>query len=175
MKRKFIALFITLVLTFAFSANCFALPSPTEKPIKPTTSQTVTVKPASDKDGNWSKGDKKGLTFVINVKLDKNTTIYVDGKVLDASDYVVKNNKIILSADFLASLSCGKHTLTVKTSIGTASCDFYISENGETVAPNNKSVSPKTADNGNYVLIPVALISALFLGIMLLGRKRITE
>ena len=33
MKRKFIALFITLVLTFAFSANCFALPSPTEKPI----------------------------------------------------------------------------------------------------------------------------------------------
>ena len=86
-----------------------------------------------------------------------------------------KDNKIILSADFLASLSCGKHTLTVKTSIGTASCDFYISENGETVAPNNKSVSPKTADNGNYVLIPVALISALFLGIMLLGRKRITE
>ena len=44
MKRKFIALFITLVLTFAFSANCFSLPSPTEKPIKPTTSQTVTVK-----------------------------------------------------------------------------------------------------------------------------------
>ena len=32
MKRKFIALFITLVLTFAFSANCFALPSPTENP-----------------------------------------------------------------------------------------------------------------------------------------------
>ena len=69
MKRKFIALFITLVLTFAFSANCFALPSPTEKPIKPTTSQTVTVKPASDKDGNWSKGDKKGLTFVTTLSL----------------------------------------------------------------------------------------------------------
>ena len=166
MKRKFIALFITLVLTFAFSANCFALPSPTK---------TITVKPAGDKDSNWSKGDKKGPSFVINVKVDKNTTIYVDGKVLDASDYVVKNHKIILSADFLASLSCGKHTLTVKTSSGTASCDFNISENGETVAPNNNSVSPKTADNGNYVLIPVALISALFLGIMLLGRKRITE
>lgn len=183
MKRKLLALFITLVLTFAFSVNCFALPSPTETVLPTKPNQTITIKPVKDgnvTDGTWKKGNKDGITFVISVKVDKNTKFYVDGKVLDASDYTISDDgkNITLTADFLASLSAGEHTITVETSDGeTASSSFSVTEDGQvTVKPNDGSVSPKTADSSNYLLlVSLLLISGSCLGAMVINKKRITR
>lgn len=183
MKRKLFALFITLVLTFAFSVNCFALPSPTETILPTKPNQTITIKPVNDgnvTDGTWKKGNEDGITFVINVKVDENTKFYVDGKVLDASDYTLGDDgkSITLTADFLASLSVGEHTITVETSDGrTASSSFTVTEDGQvTVKPNDGSISPKTADNSNYLLlVSLLLISGSCLGAMVINKKKITR
>ena len=172
MKKKLTALFITLVLTFAFSVNCFALQSPTETVIPTKPDQTITIKPVED--------DDKGLSFVVNEKVDDDTKFYVDGKVLDASDYTISDDgkTITLSADFVASLSDGEHTITVETADGrTADSSFSISKDGHaTVKPNDNSVSPKTSDSSNYLmLVSLFLISGSCLGAMIFNKKRLTR
>lgn len=169
MKKKLIALLLTFVLTFAFSINCFALQSPTE-PVITTKETTMTVTPGSNG------------SFDTNIKIDEDAKIYVDGKVVDPSNYTIgpDGKTLVLSEDYLASLSAGSHTILIENPDGTSgSATFKLTKSGEvvTTAPtNNSSTSPKTADMNNYLLFgSLFLIAGSCMVIMVSNKKRLTR
>ena len=79
-------------------------------------------------NGCWTQGDDGSLGFTANGAYSKFTGIQVDGKDVDASRYTVKSGSTIitLKAEYLNTLSAGKHTLTVLYTDGQTSGSFEI-------------------------------------------------
>ena len=71
----------------------------------------------------------------------------MDGKVVDTANYTVKSGSTIitLKSSYLATLTVGKHILTVLYSDGQVSGDFEILKNSEVTTPG-------TDDNSNLML-----------------------
>lgn len=79
-------------------------------------------------NGSWQKGTKDGLSFTSNAAYKHFRKVQVDGKDLDAANYSVKEGSTIvtLKAEYLETLSVGKHTLAVVSDTGTAVAEFTI-------------------------------------------------
>ena len=79
-------------------------------------------------DGKWNTGDSGELAFTTNVSSSKFVGITVDGVRIDETKFERQNDgtKIVLKPEFLASLSVGKHTLSVISEDGTAETNFTI-------------------------------------------------
>lgn len=187
MKKRILAYTLTLIMTFAFSVNCFALQSPTHEPITTGTEGKISLKPVSsgnNDSGTWKKGNKDGLSFKSNKPLGKNIKVYVDGKVLDPSYYIIKDdNTVTLLPAYLESVSAGKHTVTVKGTKGSAVCPFTITKKGDNVQPIDVTptqpgdgTSPKTSDNSSYVILGGLLLMIAFSStLMLYSKRKVTE
>jgi hypothetical protein len=104
-------------------------------------------------DGSkWKKGMQTGLVFTANGAYSKFTGIEVDGKAVDADYYTAVSGStvITLKAEYLETLSVGKHTLTVLYPDGETSCEFEVlTKDGTT---------PKTDDSSNILLWIVLLV-----------------
>ena len=110
-------------------------------------------------NGSWQKGTKDGLSFTSNAAFAHFLKVQVDGKDLDASDYAVKEGSTIvtLKAEYLETLSVGKHTLAIVSDTGTAAAEFTIEAAS---ADDNTTVVPPTGDNSNVDLwIALMLVS----------------
>ena len=79
-------------------------------------------------NGSWQKGTKDGLSFTSNAAYKHFRKVQVDGKDLDAANYTVKEGSTIvtLKAEYLETLSVGKHTLAIVSDTGTAAAEFTI-------------------------------------------------
>lgn len=79
-------------------------------------------------NGSWQKGTKDGLSFTSNAAYKHFRKVQVDGKNLDAANYTVKEGGTIvtLKAEYLETLSVGKHTLAIVSDTGTAAAEFTI-------------------------------------------------
>ena len=79
-------------------------------------------------NGSWQKGTKDGLSFTSNAAYKHFQKVQVDGKDLDAANYTVKEGSTIvtLKAEYLETLSVGKHTLAIVSDTGTAAAEFTI-------------------------------------------------
>lgn len=79
-------------------------------------------------NGSWQKGTKDGLPFTSNAAYKHFRKVQVDGKDLDAANYTVKEGSTIvtLKAEYLETLSVGKHTLAIVSDTGTAAAEFTI-------------------------------------------------
>ena len=111
-------------------------------------------------NGSWQKGTKDGLSFTSNAAFAHFLKVQVDGKDLDASDYAVKEGSTIvtLKAEYLETLSVGRHTLAIVSDTGTATAEFTIEAAS---ADDNTTVVPPTGDNSNVDLwIALMLVSA---------------
>ena len=114
----------------------------------------------SGANGTWQKGTKDGLSFTSNATFADFQKVQVDGKDLDASNYTVKEGSTIvtLKAEYLETLSVGKHTLAIVSDTGTATTEFTIKAAS---ADDNTTVVPPTGDNSNVDLwIALMLVSA---------------
>ena len=101
-------------------------------------------------NSEWQKGTKDGLPFTSNAAFADFLKVQVDGKELDASNYTVKEGGTIvtLNAEYLETLSVGKHTLAIVSETGTATTEFTIK-----AAPvSDDTQSPQTGDNSNMML-----------------------
>ena len=110
-------------------------------------------------NGSWQKGTKDGLSFTSNAAFAHFLKVQVDGKDLDASDYAVKEGSTIvtLKAEYLETLSVGRHTLAIVSDTGTATAEFTIEAAS---ADDNTTVVPPTGDNSNVDLwIALMLVS----------------
>lgn len=97
-------------------------------------------------NSTWQKGTKIGLSFTSNAAFADFLKVQVDGKDLDASNYTVKDGSTIvtLKAEYLETLSAGKHTLAVVSETGTATTEFTIKAAADS--------SSQTGDDFNIAL-----------------------
>ena len=122
-------------------------------------------------NGSWQKGTKDGLSFTSNAAFAHFLKVQVDGKDLDASDYAVKEGSTIvtLKAEYLETLSVGKHTLAIVSETGTATTEFTI----KAAAVTDDTQSPQTGDNSNMVLwIALLFVSGGMLSAMMYRKKK---
>lgn len=125
-----------------------------------------------DGDGaTWKLNSDGSLTITANGPLSKFTGIEVDGKAVDASNYTVVSGSTIitLKADYLNTLSVGKHTLTVLYTDGEASGTFEILAND-----NVSMTSPYTGNDGYMVFWTMIVFSAgvAFVSTALVSKKK---
>lgn len=79
-------------------------------------------------NGTWTQKSDSTLTFRANGDFSKFTEIKVDGNTISADKYTAVSGStvITLKNDYLATLSVGKHTLTVVYNDGECSTEFEI-------------------------------------------------
>ena len=127
---------------------------------------------AAGANGSWQKGTKDGLTFTSNAAYKYFQKVQVDGKDLDVSNYTVKEGSIIvtLKAEYLETLSVGKHTLAIVSETGTATTEFTV----KAAAVTDDTQSPQTGDDSNIALwIAVLLaVGTALTGTAVYSRKR---
>ena len=123
-------------------------------------------------NGEWQKGTEDGLSFTSNAAFAHFLKVQVDGKDLDASDYTVKEGSTIvtLKAEYLETLSVGKHTLAIVSETGTAETEFTI----KAAAVADDTQSPQTGDESNIALWIAVMLAAgtALTGTVLYNRKR---
>lgn len=152
-------------------------------------------------NGSWQEDGKDGLSFTSNAAFADFIKVQVDDKDLDASNYDVKEGSTIvtLKADYLNTLTAGKHTVSIVSANGTATAEFTITavqtggdqtgsnqtggdsqtggDNTTTQDPDKNEgavTSPQTGDNSN-MLLWVALLFASgagLLGAVVYSRKK---
>ena len=124
-------------------------------------------------NGTWQKGTKDGLSFTSNAAFAHFLKVQVDGKDLDASNYTVKEGSTIvtLKAEYLETLSVGKHTLAIVSDTGTATTEFTIK-----AAVTDDTQSPQTGDNSNMMLwIALLFVSGGALSVVTYRKKKHAE
>ena len=122
---------------------------------------TVTAKlpPEINKGKGQSvaEGEKKALSFTSNAAFDDFICVEIDGKTLDEKNYTVKEGSTIvaLKADYVATLSAGKHTIGIVSESGTATTTFTVKEK---TAADNDTKSPETGDSSRMAQWLVLLL-----------------
>ena len=93
-----------------------------------------------------TEGEKKELGFTSNASFEDFIRVEIDGKTVDRINYTIKSGSTVvtLNADYVATLSAGKHTIGVVSQGGTATAKFTVNK--------NESKSPLTGDNSNMFL-----------------------
>lgn len=136
-------------------------------------------------NATWQKGTKDGLSFTSNAAFAHFQKVQVDGKDLDASDYTVKEGSTIvtLKAEYLETLSVGKHTLAIVSETGTAETEFTIkaaaTEEEPTQTPDadkDDTNTPQTGDDSNIMLwIALLFVSGGVLSVVTYKKKKQTN
>lgn len=110
-------------------------------------------------DGStWTKGSSEGLTFVTNGAYSKFTGVEIDGVVISAENYMADSGstKIVLTTNYLSTLTADQHTIAVLYTDGEATGTFTIAEQ----PADEGTDSPQTGDDSHIVLwIMLTLIS----------------
>ena len=134
-------------------------------------------------NGTWTQNSDGTLTVRANGEFSKFAGVMVDGKPLIAGkDYTAKSGSTIvtLSKDYLATLSVGRHYLTVLFN-DNGSCGTYFtvvkaaSDNnpGTAVTPDNTTNNPQTGDHSGIVLaVAVLLVSGGALTVLGIAKKK---
>ena len=104
----------------------------------------------------------KDMTLTCTGKLEDLKGIYIDGKLVDASNYTLKSGSTILTlkASYLDTLSAGSHTLKFqyKDSISADTTFIVTAKATEPTNPAKDTVSPKTSDNSNTMLYSILVL-----------------
>ena len=110
-----------------------------------------------------TEGELKELIFRSNAAFSDFIRVELDGEILDEKNYTVKEGSTIvtLKADYVATLSVGKHTIGIVSTNGTATTTFTVKAK---TAVDNDTDSPQTGDNSNMALW-IALLAASVFGL----------
>lgn len=113
--------------------------------------------------------NKKELSFRANIeyaKFKESGKVYIDGKLVDSSNYTVKEGSTIITFnnDYVKELSVGEHTLKVAVADGEASTTFTIDSNAKADTTNSKN--PKTGDS---IIVYVSILAISLIGMISAG------
>ena len=116
-------------------------------------------------NSSWTQNADGSLSIRGSGEFSKFVGVKVDGILVDAKNYTVKEGSTIvtLKADYLNTLTAGSHTLEIVWTDGSASTTFTV-----------KVDSPQTGDNSGIALwIALLFVSAAgVLSTAVLGKKR---
>ena len=126
----------------------------------------------------WTKGSSKGLTFVSSAAFADLVEVRLDGRILSASEYVVREGSTVvtLPAKLLEGLKAGDHELLIVSGSGTARASLTVAEAAKVEeAPKAEKASadelPASGDSTAPALA-VAAAAAAGAGLVLLSRRR---
>ena len=105
-------------------------------------------------NGVWIQNSDGILTFRANGDFSKFTGVKIDGTLIDVKNYTAVSGStvITLKADYLQTLSVGKHTLTIVYNDGECNTEFEIKAIGEIT-------NPQTGDN--IIIFSIIFVIAL--------------
>ena len=130
-------------------------------------------------DGSkWTKGSSKGLTFVSSAAFADLVEVRLDGRVLSASEYAVREGSTIvtLPAKLLEGLKAGDHELLIVSGSGTVRASLTVAEAAkvEGAAKTEKASADELPASGDSTApaLAVAVAAAAGAGLVLLSRRR---
>ncbi len=108
------------------------------------------------KDASYKKDGKTELAIKSNADFIDFESVLVDGKEIDKNNYTVKEGSTVvtLKADYLNTLSVGKHTVGIKSKNGIAETTITITQ-----TDTNTVTSPKTGDTTTISIVLLTMIS----------------
>ena len=119
-------------------------------------------------NGVWIQNSDGILTFRANGDFSKFTGVKVDGTLIDVKNYTAVSGStvITLKADYLQTLSVGKHTLTIVYNDGECNTEFEIKAIGEIT-------NPQTGDN--IIIFSIIFVIALtgILATCIISKKKV--
>ncbi len=127
--------------------------------------------------GRWTVGSGESLTFTANGAAAKFTGLMVDGVAVDADHYAVRAGSTIvtLKAEYLNTLSAGKHTLTILYADGEATGEFVIlaqnTDGGDTENETTEN-GPVTGDGTASAALWCVFAFAGVLAVLCYGIKK---
>ena len=94
----------------------------------------------------WMQNSDSTLTFRTNGNFSEFADVKVDGSIISADNYTVSSETaaITLKAEYLSTLSVGKHTVTIVYNDGECSAEFEVKAAGNTPTTVNTDI-----DTGN--------------------------
>ena len=126
----------------------------------------------------WTKGSSKGLTFVSSAAFADLVEVRLDGRVLSASEYVVREGSTVvtLPAKLLEGLKAGDHELLIVSGSGTVRASLTVAEAAKVEeAPKAEKASadelPASGDSSAPALA-IAAATAAGAGLVVLSRRR---
>lgn len=126
----------------------------------------------------WTKGSSKGLTFVSSAAYADLVEVRLDGRVLSASEYAVREGSTVvtLPAKLLEGLKAGDHELLIVSGSGTVRASLAVAEAAEVEeAPKAEKASvdelPASGDSSASALV-VAAAAVAGAGLVVLSRRR---
>lgn len=126
----------------------------------------------------WTKGSGKGLTFVSSAAFADLVEVRLDGRVLSASEYAVREGSTVvtLPAKLLEGLKAGDHELLIVSGSGTVRASLTVAEAAKVEeAPKAEKASvdelPASGDSSASALA-VAAAAAAGAGLVILSRRR---
>ena len=119
-------------------------------------------------NGVWTQNSDEILTFRANGDFSKFTGVKIDGTLIDVKNYTAVSGStvITLKADYLQTLSVGKHTLTIVYNDGECNTEFEIKAIGEIT-------NPQTGDNIIIFSIIFVIVLTGILVIFIINKKRV--
>lgn len=126
----------------------------------------------------WTKGSSKGLTFVSSAAFADLVEVRLDGRVLSASEYAVREGSTVvtLPAKLLEGLKAGDHELLIVSGSGTARASLTVAEAAkvEEAPKAEKASADELPANGDSTAsaLAVAAAAAAGAGLVLLSRRR---
>lgn len=126
----------------------------------------------------WTKGSSKGLTFVSSAAFADLVEVRLDGRVLSASEYVVREGSTVvtLPAKLLEGLKAGDHELLIVSGSGTVRASLTVAEAAkvEEAPKAEKASADELPANGDSTAPALAVAAAAVAGagLVLLSRRR---
>ena len=126
----------------------------------------------------WTKGSSKGLTFVSSAAFADLVEVRLDGRVLSASEYAVREGSTVvtLPAKLLEGLKAGDHELLIVSGSGTVRASLTVAEAAkvEEAAKTEKASADELPASGDSTApaLAVAAAAAAGAGLVLLSRRR---
>lgn len=126
----------------------------------------------------WTKGSSKGLTFVSSAAFADLVEVRLDGRVLSASEYAVREGSTVvtLPAKLLEGLKAGDHELLIVSGSGTVRASLTVAEAAkvEETAKTEKASADELPASGDSTApaLAVAAAAAAGAGLVLLSRRR---
>ncbi|MGN0351363.1 MAG: bacterial Ig-like domain-containing protein, partial [Roseburia sp.] len=107
-------------------------------------------------NSNWEQNSDGSLSIRGSGALSKFVGVKVDGTLVDAKNYTVKEGSTIvtLKADYLNTLSVGSHTIEIVWTDGLASTNFTIKADNSDNGNNNQNDSDNNNSNTGDIVLP---------------------
>ena len=120
-----------------------------------TTTITITISAAYEildgANSNWEQNSDGSLSIIGSGELSKFVGVKVDGTLVDAKNYTVKEGSTIitLKASYLNTLSAGTHTVEILWTDGSANTTFTIKADSSDNDNNNQNDNDNNNQNDN--------------------------